>query len=266
MLGQNSDGVDYTVKSYVDDKVADVVAGSIDGLGALAAKDVVTDAELDATLKEKIDAASSTASEVKTLVGTLPATGTEATTVIGYVDEKTAAAAYDDTELAGRVTVVGGQVATLVGDDTGKSVRTIANEELAAQLIPETAKESLDTLAEIAAWIQSHPDDASAINAAITSLQNLVGSLPADAASTTVVAYIKEYCDAAISALSIGEYAKAADLTAAVTRIATLEGKAHEHSNKAELDLIVTGDVAKWNAMEQNAKDYSENLLEWGSF
>lgn len=54
------------------------------------------------------------------------------------------------------------QVNTLVGDDANKSVRTIANEELTKQLIPEDAKESLDTLQEIAAWIQNHPDDASA--------------------------------------------------------------------------------------------------------
>lgn len=57
---------------------------------------------------------------------------------------------------------------TLVGSDTGKSVRTIANEELAAQLIPQAAQESLDTLQEIAAWIQSHPSEASAINAKLT--------------------------------------------------------------------------------------------------
>ena len=36
-------------------------------------------------------------------------------------------------------------VDTLIGSDTGKSVRTIANEELAAHLIPEGAQESLDT-------------------------------------------------------------------------------------------------------------------------
>lgn len=65
-----------------------------------------------------------------------------------------------------------GKVDTLIGRDTGKSVRTIANEELAAQLIPSNAKDALDTLQEIAAWIQSHPDDASAMNAAITALQD----------------------------------------------------------------------------------------------
>lgn len=36
--------------------------------------------------------------------------------------------------------------------------------------------------------------------------------------------------------------------------------KAHEHSNKAELDKVVDGDVAKWNAAEQNAKDYADGL------
>ena len=36
--------------------------------------------------------------------------------------------------------------------------------------------------------------------------------------------------------------------------------KAHEHANKAELDKIADGDVAKWNAAEQNAKDYADGL------
>ena len=51
--------------------------------------------------------------------------------------------------------------------DAGKSVREIAVEELAAQLIPENAAESLDTLKELADWIQAHPEDASAMNSAI---------------------------------------------------------------------------------------------------
>ena len=65
--------------------------------------------------------------------------------------------------LAGAV----GRLNTLQGEDTGKSVRTIANEELAAQLIPSGATEALDTLQEIAAWIQEHPEDAAAMNVAI---------------------------------------------------------------------------------------------------
>lgn len=36
--------------------------------------------------------------------------------------------------------------------------------------------------------------------------------------------------------------------------------KAHEHANSAELAKIVDGDVAKWNAAESNAKTYADGL------
>ena len=68
-------------------------------------------------------------------------------------------------------------VATLVDTDTGKSVATIAAEKVAELLIPEGAKESLDTLQEIANWIQDHPDDASQMSSDITVLQGQVADL-----------------------------------------------------------------------------------------
>ena len=91
-------------------------------------------------------------------------------------------------------------VATLIGSDTGKSARTIANEELAAQLIPQNAQESLDTLAEIAAWIQAHPGDASAMNAAITALQTKseLGTYDNNGAQTQY-ATVKAYVEAVIA-------------------------------------------------------------------
>ena len=87
---------------------------------------------------------------------------------------------------------VDGKLATLIGTDTDKSVREIANDELAKQLIPEGAQESLDTLAEIAAWIQDHPDDAAAMNKAIEDLEKLVGTLPEGITATTVVGFVQE--------------------------------------------------------------------------
>lgn len=204
-LGNKEDDVPYTtVKEYVDDKVADIVAGSIEGLGALAAKDQVAEADLESALAAKIN---------------------------GKADQ----AAVD----------------ALVGADTGKSVRTIANEELAAQLIPEGAQESLNTLQEIAQWIQDHPDDAAAMNTAIEALETKV-----DTGEQTVSAYVT----AAIAALNIGDYATAAALTAVADRVTTLEGASHTHANKAELDKIADGDKAKWDAAEQNAKDYADGL------
>ena len=103
--------------------------------------------------------------------------------IIAYVKQNRAA-------IDATIGTVNGKVTTLIGSDAAKSVRTIANEELAAQLIPANAKEALDTLQEIAAWIQSHPDDASAMNTAITNLQNLIGTLPQDTEETTVVAWV----------------------------------------------------------------------------
>ena len=171
-----------------------------------------------------------------------------------------------DTAMDARMDTAESKLTTLIGSDADKSVRTIANEELAAQLIPETAKESLDTLQEIAAWIQAHPDNASAMNTRIGNLEVLVGD---DPVSTQI--------NTAIEALKIGDYAKAADLTAAVARIAALEAdththankalldtytqteanladavaKKHEHANAAELDKFVDGDKAKLDAAVQ---------------
>ena len=55
--------------------------------------------------------------------------------------------------------------------DSDKTIRKIANEELASQLILSSATESMNELKEIAAWIQSHPEDAAAMNLQIVALQ-----------------------------------------------------------------------------------------------
>lgn len=177
--------------------VADVKAGLETKISAVDAKAVAAQAAAD-NAKNAADA-------VDAKVGVVP----EGSTVMTEI-QKVKDAAYNDAEvrgliktnadnitaLTGRADAVEGKVSTLVGEDAGKSARTIANEELTKQLIPEGAKESLDTLQEIAAWIQNHPDDASAMNAAITALKTKVGDIPEGATATTVVAYIKELVDA----------------------------------------------------------------------
>lgn len=312
-LGDKEPDVPYAnVKEYVDEKIADVVAGSIEGLGNLASKDEVAESDLEATLAAKIngkadvgtDDDEATADTVKgakkfadekvaavqadvdameAQIGTVQ----EGKTVVQMIADAQAAATYDDTELAGRMTTaeadidtVEGKVTTLVGNDSGKSVRTIANEELAAQLIPEGAQESLDTLQEIAAWIQEHPDDAAAMNAEIDAIQLQLVGIGAESGA------VKAYVDAAIAALNIGDYATAAALAEVIDRVVTLEDATHTHANKAlldtytqtdenladavvkkhthvnatELDKIADGDKAKWDAMEQNAKEYADGL------
>ena len=99
----------------------------------------------------------------------------------------------------------GADLATLIGTDAGKSARTIANEELAAQLIPEGAQEALDTLTEIAQWIQDHPNDASAMTAAITKLNGIVAGIGGDEDEyATVMAAIEGKITAALKDIASG--------------------------------------------------------------
>ena len=90
------------------------------------------------------------------------------------------------------------------------------------------------------------------MNKAISDLTALVGTLPADAESATVVAYIKEYADDAIAELSV--------------RITELETDSHTHANKAVLDGVTAEKVAAWDAAEQNSREYTDSALEWGTF
>ena len=116
-------------------------------------------------------------------------------------------------------TAVDGKVTTLIGSDADKSVRTIANEELAAQLLSGKADADFKTLQELATWIENHPEDAAAMNAAIEALQNKVGD-------TGVGSQI----ETAVNALKNGEVKANADA------IAALEADTHTHANKALLD------------------------------
>lgn len=219
------------VKEYTDGKFQTVVDATTQH-AAIAA--TVT------TAQNAADEAKSGVTAINAQIGTVPA----GKTVVGMIAEAT----YDDTTLSGRVATIEGdylkaadktalqnsitgisdKVTTLVDKDAGKSVRTIANEELVKQLIPENATESLDTLQEIAAWIQQHPNDVTAINKNITDLQAIVNGIGGTGEKATVVAYV----DDKITALKIEDYAKTTELNAvagrvaaAETAIATLEGK-----------------------------------------
>ena len=288
----------------------------------------VTDA---ATAKAAADAAQADVDALETKVGTVP----EKKTVVQMIADAQAAATYDDTAvkasikantdaigvlngadtvegsvakavktaqttLQSNIDTVSGKVTTLVGsvsgDDT-KSARTIASEEVAK--IVAGADTAYDTLKEISDWISSHKSDASAMNSAIAALEAIVDGIGGEGEKATVKAYV----DDAIAALKIGDYAKAADLTALAGRVSTVEGKIatinggdttvgsikkaladakaytdekdstmntrvkavedakHTHANKAELDLINTGDVAKWNDAQANAESTAATAL-----
>ena len=194
-----------------------------------------------AAAKKAGDDAQSDVNTLKEKVGTVP----DDKTVTQMISEAT----YDDTALKGRVSTVEGKVTTLVGSDADKSARSIAAEEVAK--IIAGADTAYDTLKEISDWISSHKTDAAAMNSAITKLEGLVGE-------TSVDSQIK----AAIEALKIGDYAKAADLTAAIARIATLEGKAHTHSNKTLLDTYTQTEANLADAVSKKHNHSNKDVLD----
>lgn len=216
---------------------------SVHGLGSAAYKDenaFVAAGSLDesiAAAKKAGDDAQGDVDELAKKVGDV-ASGK---TVVQMISEAQTAATYDDAALAGRVTSVEGKVTALVGGDADKSARTIASEEVAK--IVAGADASYDTLKEISDWISGHKSDAADMNSAIATLEAIVDGIGGTGEKATVVAYV----DDAIAALKIGDYAKAADLTALAARVGTLENKAHEHSNKTVLDGITAEKVSAWD-------------------
>lgn len=87
------------------------------------------------------------------------------------------------------------KVNTLIGSDPNKSVRTIANEELAAQLLSGKADADFKTLQQLAAWLEDHPEDVAAINLAIQVIQGQLGGFE----QTTNA--VKNYIDNATNTL-----------------------------------------------------------------
>lgn len=218
-------------------------------------------------IKQQLDtkAAQADLDALESRVDTLEEKGYDDTEVRGLIQDNA-------TAIAGKASqtdfnTLDGKVTTLIGSDASKSVRTIANEELAAQLIAANADASLDTLEEIAAWIQSHPDDASAMNAAITALQTKteLGTYDDNGTPTqyaTVKAYVEGYVGAAVAAVHSHDNKAVIDgITATlVSNWNTAYTNNHTHSNKSVLDGITAADITAWNAAEQNAKNYADGL------
>lgn len=156
----------------------------------------------------------------------------------------------------------------------------------------------LDSIKELATWIETHGEEAAGYAEAITALEDKVDTgemkvseYVADAIAdqnlsqyATVEALntekgridglvekvdtgdqkVSEYVAAAVAALNIGDYAKAADLLALANRVTTTEGKITTlEDNDADKETRIAAmeaKVTKWDAAEANAKAYADGL------
>ena len=186
-------------------------------------------------------------------IGTVP----DGKTVVELINDAKTEATYDDTALSGRVAAIEDDYLkaadkTAIETKMATDISTAKTETIAAIMGEAGIDEKYDTLKEIADWILSDTTssaelitrvtniekdylkgaDKTALQGDIDALETFVGTLPEGAASTTVVAYIKEVVDA----LKIGDYAKAADLTALTSRVQALEDVGAEKNVIASVD------------------------------
>lgn len=134
-------------------------------------------------------------------------------------------------------------ITTLNGNGEGSVSKAVSD---AVSTLIDGAPDTFDTLKEIAAWITEHGEDATAMTTAISALEAILVGFGTGEGETGTV---KKYVDDAIAALKIGDYAKAADLTALAGRVDTLEGKPAASITQEQIDA--------WTA-KQDAGDFVE--------
>ena len=185
----------------------------------------------------------------------------------GLADLKTTVAGHTD------------QITALVGDDAGQSVRAIAVDELAKQLIPEEAQESMDTLAEIAAWIQSHPGDAATMNQAIqknvTDIASLISRVSTNETNIqsvqTLLGTVQDLAEA-----NEDNIASINELLASITNensgiLAQAKGFTTSSIEALDLGTASKKDVEDFDAAGSaaaaldSAKAYTNEALTWGA-
>lgn len=219
------------------------------------------------SLKTRVDTVESSNNTAIEGINSKIGTVTEGKTVVEMINDAKTEATYDDTALSGRVATIEGDYLkaadkTAIENKMATDIAT-AKTEAIETVLGEAVPEDFDTLKEIAAWIQSDTTasaqlvtrvtniendylkgaDKTELQGKIDALESFVGTLPEGATSTTVIAYIKEVVDG----IKIGDYAKAADLTALTTRVKTLEDVG------AEKNIINSVDVAQF-AVDETRK------------
>ena len=221
---------------------------------ATTVEGLATEIEALKTRVDSVESDNDTAiTGINNKIGTVP----DGKTVVELINDAKTEATYDDTALSGRVAAIEGDYLkaadkTDIETKMATDISTAKTETIAAIMGEAGIDEKYDTLKEIADWILSDTTssaelitrvtniekdylkgtDKTALQGDIDALETFVGTLPEGAASTTVVAYIKEVVDA----LKIGDYAKAADLTALTSRVQALEDVGAEKNVIASVD------------------------------
>lgn len=146
-------------------------------------------------------------------------------------------------------------IGVLNGTGEGSVSKTVSD---AVSALVDGAPETFDTFKEIAAWINEHGDDATAMTTAINALEAILVGFGTGEGETATV---KKYVDDAIAALKIGDYAKAADLTTLAGRVSALEKKPAASITQDQIDAWTAKQDAG-NYVDQSAYNTKIKALE----
>ena len=189
------------------------------------AKEYADSKDVDiATAKQAGIDAKNAAAAINTKLGTIP----EDKTITEMITDAQTAATYDDTAVKASIKANTDAITTLNADEkTNGSIKKQVADAVAK--IVADAPEAYNTLVEIADWISTHSNDASAMNTAITKLQGILTGIGGEGEKATVKAYV----DDMIAALKIGDYVKASTLATVAT-----SGNYNDLSNKPTIPSI----------------------------
>ena len=255
----------YEDRTFLDAKIADAKKAGTDAqtavdtlsgkVGTVPADKTVIGLIADAK-KAGTDAQTSV-NALNTKVGTIPS-GSSATTVIGYVDEKIGAIP-EQTDYSLTITNPTSDTYAQVYEfkQLGKTIGTI---NIPKDMVVQSG--TVETKTTSGAWggagTYLHLVLANAENSSIyINVGDLIEYVSAGSGENDAI-QISISADHKVSAS-----VKNGSITLAMlaSGVQAEINKAHTHANKAELDKIAVGDKAKWDAMQGNAKTYTDTTI-----
>ena len=275
-----TDWEDFKGSSSIDDSTITQIQGDISDIkGALDDKALASDltaltgrvetvegsiTSINEALGNKLES-----SDLDTINSSIESINSSIEGINSALDSKLEASDLSDLE---------GKVATLIGVDADKSVRTIAYEEVTK--VVDGAPATFDTLKEIADWIASHPDSVAEINSRLTLVEGSVSTLSSTVANLGTSVEGLESKDAELEA-SIGEVTgKIGTLEATIgnaegglvkdvadnaSAISTVDGKVDSltgrvSANEGAIETL-NGSVATLGSDVNSLKEFKDTVL-----
>ena len=255
----------YEDRTFLDAKIAEAKKAGTDAqtaVNTLSGKvgtvpEGKTVIGLIADAKKAGTDAQASVNALDTRVGVIPS-GSAATTVVDYVDKKIEAIP-EQTDYSLTITNPASSDYAQVYEfkQLGKTIGTI---NIPKDMVVQSG--TVETKTEAGAWGKAgtylHLVLANAENSSIyINVGDLIeyvsaGSGENDAIQISISADHKVSASVKNGSITLAMLAEA---------VQTEINKAHTHANKAELDKIAVGDKAKWDAMQGNAKTYTDNQI-----